>query len=354
MGSGDGSSQGGNGNSGTQHIYDTDSSVQYTGQWVLNQFTDQNGHQQTYHSTAQNGSTIFAPFYGNQIKVMGITPTGQGPLTANYSIDGGQPSMASIPTITQSSPLFFQQAFLSPNTTLGNHNITITVLETGSGRNFSFQWFTVNSGMKDINDSSDNHHHNGHGDGHGTHTAAIVGGVLGAVIFLLFCLLGAFYFWRRRRLAQMSSNGQNRLPPMIYYARPISDGSLREKADYMPEDSVIDTGSKFTFARHGGTSTNPARSWLSVDMPPTVPRSAVVNDRISDWSSYKGSSVIVEQPKIERSRFSPYTTTTFTPMAFREPTPLPGTRRSAGIPSKIETLTMSSSESLGPYESRRF
>ncbi|EJC99243.1 uncharacterized protein FOMMEDRAFT_136591 [Fomitiporia mediterranea MF3/22] len=341
------------------NIFDQDPQIQYNGQWVLNQFTDQGA--QSSHSTGQNGSSISVPFYGNQIKVSGIIPTGQGQLVANYSIDDGPPSTSQLSVISQSTPLLFQQFFMSPNLTLDNHTITITVLQTGFDRNYTFEMFTVWPDTMDDSTSdkstqqgaSDNgSQQDTDGTGRGKNTAAIVGGVLGTVIFLSLCLLGVFYFWKRRRLAKMSSDGQQRLPPMMYYTRPLSERDFQEKADYTAEASVIDTDSKFTFTRHKGGSTNHTRSWVSVNMPPSVPQSAVINNHVSGWSSYKGSSVIVEQPQVERSHFSPYTATTFSPSGFREHKPLPGTRRSAGVPPRIETLT-TSSESLGPYENRR-
>ncbi|EJC99241.1 uncharacterized protein FOMMEDRAFT_31318 [Fomitiporia mediterranea MF3/22] len=325
-----------------QGINDNDPQVIYSGIWAQIQFTDPQNLPETFHSTGDSGSSISVEFNGSRIRVTGIVPPGQDNITAKYSIDGGHPVMSPVPIISQSTPLLYQQFFMSQNLSDGLHNITIDVVETGPSRNYSFQSLQVFSDIdKDGSRSNDP-------VGHGINAAAIVGGILGTVIFLLLCLLGAFYAWKRRGLARTSGNGQDWLSYMPYHARSVSEGSLREKAYYTPEASVIDTDSKFTFARHGGTSTNPTRSWVSVDMPPSVPQSAVVNNHISGWSSYKGSSVLVDQPQVERSRFSPYTTTTFSPMAFRESTLLPEVSRSVG---RVETLA--SSEAPGPYESRK-
>ncbi|EJC99242.1 uncharacterized protein FOMMEDRAFT_160839 [Fomitiporia mediterranea MF3/22] len=294
---------------GTQHINDTDSSVQYTGQWVLNQFTDQNGHQQTYHSTAQNGSTIFAPFYGNQIKVMGITPTGQGSLTANYSIDGGQPSMASMPIITQSSPLFFQQVFLSPNTTLGNHNITITVLETGTDRNFSFQSLTVSQG--DV--SSITHHHSEDRNEHGTNVTAIVVGVLGTVIFLLFIALVLFYLSRRRLLAQVSIYKEEKIRKNTLESQRNTSGTLESALPLseahinpfiLPQRDPVDTiieqgGSRRSATTVGGTSLPPYSSFRI----PSGDLSQAQNAHLTTRASYASSGEVISNRSVNENPF---------------------------------------------------
>ena len=122
---------------------------------------------------------------------------------------------------------------------------------------------------------------------------------------------------------------------------------------WLDSPSVIDTNSKFTFVVRTDAGSRSSQSLVSVDRPPTIPRSALIsphtlsdwstykgsseinegtrtfrpNDRdFSEWSSYKGSSVILPQRQPDRSHFSPYTSTTLTPLAFGEPT-LRGTPR---------------------------
>lgn len=109
----------------------------------------------------------------------------------------------------------------------------------------------------------------------------------------------------------------------------------------------FDTDSKFTFPVHREAVDGSRQSWVPVNMPPSIPGSALLGDRpISDWSSYKGSSVIIQQSHVERSRFSPYTTTTFSPMAFQDPTPPPAPRRTVKPPLQIDTLTRTSKSSF--------
>ena len=148
-----------------------------------------------------------------------MIPVGEGNLSANYIVDGGESRTRRLPTLLQDQPLFNQMLFVSPPLDLDNHTLHIDVLETGIDRNYTLQHFIIQtSGNKDDGDKD-------HGGGHRENTAAIVGGVLGTIIFLLLAFLVAFYCWRRRRVAQMEKSGQQRLPPMMYYARPLSDGS---------------------------------------------------------------------------------------------------------------------------------
>ena len=95
-------------------------------------------------------------------------------------------------------------------------------------------------------------------------------------------------------------------------------------SDMIPNPgSTIDTNSRFTFKAHRASAQEPRESWVPVDLPPSVPQSVISKGyRLSDWSSYKGSSVIVEQTRehlTDISRFSPYTTTVFTPRALPSP-----------------------------------
>lgn len=106
-------------------------------------------------------------------------------------------------------------------------------------------------------------------------------------------------------------------PEPLYYVR---------NSDMIPHPgSTIDTNSKFTFNLNRASTQEHRESWVPVELPPSVPQSVVSKGfSFSDWSSYKGSSVIVErthEPSMDLSRFSPSTTTTFspkpTPTAFR-------------------------------------
>lgn len=202
---------------------------------------------------------------------MGVNPIGKGPLTANYTIDGEKPQTSSVPTPSQNASLNFQTFFLSDTLNMGKHTIIIEVLETGVDRNYTFNQFQVttpaNGTDKGMNMStngsggtsgsgsgsgggggngsggqseggSNNEGSNGDGSKGGDsppgssgettvnpNTVAIVGGILGSVIFLILVIFSIFLFWRRRRFARISNGGQNRLPPMMYYAQPMPDGA---------------------------------------------------------------------------------------------------------------------------------
>lgn len=108
--------------------------------------------------------------------------------------------------------------------------------------------------------------------------------------------------------------------------------------------SYIDTDSKFTFPIHREITNESRQSWVSINMPPSIPESAIVNG-LSDRWHYKNSSLAVQQPDAEQSRFSPYTTT-FSPVISQEPAPRPASRRTAKPPLQIDTLTRTSKSSL--------
>lgn len=171
---------------------------------------------------------------GTQIHVIGVIPAGQGSLKANYTIDYGEPRTRWEPTLTQNQSLPNQMLFLSEILDMGEHNLTVDILETGGDRNFTFQMFNVAMPTIGMNKSMDNKMEKGVGGdkdsgNQGSNTAAIIGGILGSIIFLILAFFCVFFFWRRRRLARISNVGQNRLPPMMYYAQSIPDGSPRGK-----------------------------------------------------------------------------------------------------------------------------
>ncbi|KAL5522750.1 hypothetical protein ACEPAG_8768 [Sanghuangporus baumii] len=355
-----GNDKGGGNNKGSQDsyfIYDNNGTIDYRRSWVTNTFTlPTSSNQQTSQDTADRNASIFVSFIGSQIQVLGMVQPGEDAIRANYSIDGGDPTTRRVPGLSQHVPLYFQMLYTSPILDDGYHNLTVQMVETGNGRNYSFQMFKVLTDGDDKKsqqmDMSKSYHHGSSN----ANAAAIVGGVLGSVIFLLLAFLLAFYFWRRRRLAQMSKTGQERLLPTTYYARPVSNGSQGEKVLFALEPaSFIDTDSKFTFAARRDALSDSRQSWVSASLPPAVPDSAYVNNRpISDWSSYKQPSLIVQQWHPELSRFSPYTSMALSPMAFWERTPRPAPNRRAGPPSQIETLTSSRTPSPRPSENRKF
>ncbi|KAL5498971.1 hypothetical protein ACEPAH_1489 [Sanghuangporus vaninii] len=330
-----------------QQIFDnTPGEIQYSTGWDFNQHVNQN---ETSHSTGIPGSYMFVTFQGTQVNVTGTIPAGDAPLSANYRFDNGQTSMISIPAASQE--VIHQTLFASPILQDGPHSLTVQVVQTGLGRNYTFQNFQVlTSGGSDTSTNSNTVSTGDEGHSSSSqNTAAIVGGILGTIIFSLLAVLLSFCFWKKKRASATIGSDGRRLPPAMYYARPSSDGSLKERDVYWRDSvSVIDTNSKFTFAVHKHTANQSSPSWVSVNLPPSVPQSAFISPRtvpdwstykgssvlnqetrtfrttdrdILDWSSYKGSSVVYPQKQPERSHFSPYTSRTLSSMAFKEPTP---------------------------------
>ncbi|KAI5121723.1 hypothetical protein M0805_002116 [Coniferiporia weirii] len=329
--SGGGSDSGGNGgNSGQnnkpQLIDDTDVTIVYHGNWQL---TLNESHEKTFHSTNDPNASAFLSFHGSQISVLGNIPTGQDKLAANYSVDDGFPVYRAEPALAQNSSLVNQMLFISEILPVGQHNITINAINGTGDRNYTITDFLVST-MENTEEKPVKKKNVG----------AIVGGVLGALIFLSLLFLGSFYVWRKRRISQTSYH--RRLPPMLQYVQPAGYGSPTGGRMFSRmSDAELDTDSKFTF--DVPREAPQRKSWVTVSLP----RSAIVNDRpVSDWSSYKGSSVVVE-----RSHFSPYTTATLSPMAFIQqpiPPPPPPVPRRVAPPAQLEdeivtTSTMSSS-----------
>ncbi|KAL5522752.1 hypothetical protein ACEPAG_8770 [Sanghuangporus baumii] len=328
-----------------EQIFDnTPGEIQYTDGWDFNQHVNQN---ETSHSTGIPGSNMFVTFQGTQVNVTGTIPAGEAPLAANYIFDNGQTFMASVPSASQD--VIHQTLFASPILRDGAHNLTVQVVQTGRGRNYTFQNFRVLTSSGGGESKNSNTTFTGLPSSSSQNTAAIVGGVLGAIIFTVLSVLVSFCIWKKKRTSATKSSDERRLPPAIYYAGPLSDGPMKER-DMCWRDSVsvIDTNSKFTFAVRKHTENQSSPSWVSVNLPPSVPQSALTSPRtvpdwstykgssvtnqetrtlrttdrdISYWSSYKGSSVVYPQKQPERSHFSPYTSKTLSSMAFQEPTP---------------------------------
>ncbi|KAL5481069.1 hypothetical protein ACEPAI_10010 [Sanghuangporus weigelae] len=351
--------------------------IQYSTGWDFNQHVNQN---ETSHSTGIPGSNMFVTFQGTQVNVTGTFPAGEAPLAANYIVDNGQTFMAPVPSASQD--VIHQTLFASPILQDGPHNLTVQVFQTGLGRNYTFQNFRVltSSGGGASADSNPISTAPKGQPNDSQNTAAIVGGILGAIIFSLLAVLLSFCFWKKKRASAIISSDERRLPPAMYYGRPLSDGFLKECDMYWCDSaSVIDTNSKFTFAVHKHTANQSSPSWMSVNLPPSVPQSALISPRtvpdwstykgssvinqetrtfrttdreISDWPSYKGSSVVYPQKQPERSHFSPYTSRTLSSIAFREPTPRVPIRGDLS-PSKDDSRS-SLSALPAPFDRRMF
>lgn len=171
-------------------------------------------------SQCVSSEDVLMYFLGTQVDVHGVIPVGKGPLMANYTIDNEEPRTRSVPALLQNTYLEFQTLFSSGLLDMGEHTITIDILSTGVGRNYTFQKFAVmavanGTSMSGSGDTSGLRNGGGSGDGNGTgesggsdggstnkdksindlKTAVIV---LGSSILLILVLFGAFFVWRKK------------------------------------------------------------------------------------------------------------------------------------------------------------
>ncbi|KLO13315.1 hypothetical protein SCHPADRAFT_940447 [Schizopora paradoxa] len=169
-------------------LQDNNATVAYSGNWTIVSGSSALGDLSQHETFAQNAS-IFAPFSGSQIMVVGTVPNGTDNITASYSIDDGTPQTRSVPSHIGCDILdepFFMMTGLKEE----QHNITITVLQVGN-RPFMFNFFAL-----DLKDSS-----SGITKGKSV-SAGFVAGIVaaGVVVCLLVC---ASVFALRRRSARL-------------------------------------------------------------------------------------------------------------------------------------------------------
>ena len=165
----------------------------------------------------------------------GTIPAGGAPLAANYVLDGVQTLSGSIPAASQDE--IHQTLFRSPVLEDGFHNLTVQVIQTGQGRNYTFQQFNVSNtpasdtssgpshSITDVNGSSTPGPQGGSpspdpqdgstGETRKAASAAIVGGVLGVIIFLLVAALAVVFIRKnaaiRRLRSEMEESGNGEL-----------------------------------------------------------------------------------------------------------------------------------------------
>ncbi|KAL5522987.1 hypothetical protein ACEPAF_1254 [Sanghuangporus sanghuang] len=173
----------------------TPGEIQYSTGWNFNQHVNQN---ETSHSTGIPGSYMFVIFQGTQVNVTGTIPAGDAPLAANYIFDNGQTFMASVPAASQD--VIHQTLFASPILQDGPHNLTVQVVQTGLGRNYTFQNFmvltsnggSVSASSISLPGSTESVHDGGHTSQPSTETpTAVIGGLTALVIVFLFILLSS-------------------------------------------------------------------------------------------------------------------------------------------------------------------
>lgn len=141
---------------------------------------------------------------GSQNFVLGLLPPGDGSVSADYSIDGGPPESKVLETLVNESLSLGNSSYFSlPPLSPGNHNLTITVTDTGRGRNYTLDFFDVLSLSTKSNDKLPS------SGGSGTRNPdarVIAAGVLSAVALMVILAFGLR--WIRRRRTRSASETQ--------------------------------------------------------------------------------------------------------------------------------------------------
>lgn len=135
--------------------------------------------------------------------MFGLLPPGDDLVSAYYSIDGGPPVSRSLVDLMNGTlPVGNATYFVSPDLTMGSHNLTIMVTNTSQGRNYTLDYFHVlrPSGEELPSAVSTAKPH--------TNVGVILAAVLSGFILAITLTLAARWFWRRRR--RYVSNESNR------------------------------------------------------------------------------------------------------------------------------------------------
>ncbi|KAJ7600494.1 hypothetical protein C8J56DRAFT_910397 [Mycena floridula] len=204
---------------------DRDPAIQYSavpGDWVPGgvssefRFTTQGSRQRNARATITfEGNAITV--YGT-IQSIGSSPTGtQGPVSA-YTIDGGAP--ATFSGVPGASDLYQQTFFASPPLSQRNH--TLLVENTIDGPILVIDYVQYTSSI-DIP------------------LGAMIGAVLGAVVFTILCCIAILYFMRRRDTKQKLA--QSEVTPFVgassnVYASSIAMNNVNHRQHNSPSDAI--------------------------------------------------------------------------------------------------------------------
>ncbi|KAJ6577628.1 hypothetical protein B0H19DRAFT_1120724 [Mycena capillaripes] len=225
-------------------VADNDPRVSYSTTWSLSP----NGFFQTSHQTVVVGSTLSFSFNGTGIVVFGSVPPSNAthaPPTAAYSVDGGAPVATAEPmaTTTISNQPLFSISGLSAGSA---HSFVINVTDVQPASPFSIDYFIVKPAAstpspspspsasviapeKVVTSSTTSPNKS-------AATVGILAGVLGAVIFILLCVMVfvLVILRRRRQRALRSKSMQSSLfttpesilmysrEPSSYYASKVN------------------------------------------------------------------------------------------------------------------------------------
>ncbi|KAK7686038.1 hypothetical protein QCA50_010850 [Cerrena zonata] len=181
-------------------VNENDGSLHYNGSWTLDT-NDRTGLTATTHTANETGAQMSVAFNGTSVIVFGIVHQSNGTVpTANYSIDGAEPTTLSLPFSSHNIPnqQFFQSALL----TQGEHNLTITVVSNTSSYTLDYLWFcgtNTTAVSQAVQASNGGKSSEGSGQSSGK-TAIIVGSVLGTLLVIVSAAF-VFVLWsiRKRR-----------------------------------------------------------------------------------------------------------------------------------------------------------
>jgi hypothetical protein len=193
-------------------IPDNDPRVVYSASWLLSP----HGFFQTSHQTDVVGSSLSFKFNGTGITVFGSIPASNAthaPPTAAYSIDAAAPVVTAEPLAA--GPIPNQPLFSASGLSNGLHTLNVTVTAVDSASPFAVDYFIVKPAatslppspsaassplspsasvilpVKATNDAPTK--------SSSGMMAGILAGVLGAVIFVLLCVVAVFIVILRRR-----------------------------------------------------------------------------------------------------------------------------------------------------------
>lgn len=127
--------------------------------------------------------------------MFGLLPSGEGLVSADYSIDGGPPMRKELDAlVNESLPLGNSSYFISPTLLNGPHNLSITVTDTGLGRNYTLDFFDILSPSSEPNVKTPSTTE----DTRKPDAGIIVAGVVSVVALVVFLAFGLRWIWRRR------------------------------------------------------------------------------------------------------------------------------------------------------------
>lgn len=139
----------------------------------------------------------------------GVVPGGTGNITAVYTIDGKSNdayirTQPSVPVLENGQIFTGQVFFRASNLANTSHTILINVTNTGNGRNFTLDFFTIQSVGNSVGQFAPS---SGSHSGLGLTLGDTIGAAIGSAMFVLLVvgLALSYNFWKRRHKAGEST-----------------------------------------------------------------------------------------------------------------------------------------------------